>query len=161
MSDDKKTNLGVTIGSDAAGRKVLGYDDIQLGDLVTPYTKWITYQSAVKFGRTYKDVFSGHINAKVSEGQFGVASMPVQGAVLEAGVTPMMVNWLRSARPWLYGGRQESKFIQIAKPGDTLIYQGKVIEKKEEGGRRYVVVEFFAENQKGEKVVVGTARAAF
>ena len=45
--------------------------------------------------------------------------------------------------------------------GSVLIYQGKVIEKKEEGGRRYVVVEFFAENQKGEKVVVGTARAAF
>jgi acyl dehydratase len=97
----------------------------------------------------------------VSEGQFGVASMPVQGAVVEAGVTPMMVNWLRSAKPWLYGGRQESKFIQIVKPGDTLIYQGTVTEKKEEAGRKYVSVEFFAENQKGEKVVVGTARAAF
>ncbi len=55
----------------------------------------------------------------------------------------------------------ESKFIQIVKPGDTLLYQGTVTEKKEEGGRRYVFVEFFAENQKGEKVIVGTARAAF
>ncbi len=161
MSDEKKTQLGVTIGSEAAATKSLRYEDIQVGDQVTPHTKWITYQSAVRFGRTYKDVFSGHINAKVSEGQFGVASMPVQGAVVESGVTPMMVNWLRSAKPWLYGGRQESKFIQIVKPGDTLIYQGTVKEKKEEGGRKYVVVDFFAENQKGEKVVVGTARAAF
>jgi acyl dehydratase len=162
MSDtDKKTQLGVTVGSESAGVRTLRYEDIQVGDKVTPYTKWITFQSAVKFGRTYKDVFSGHINAKVSQGQFGVASMPVQGAVLEAGVTPMMVNWLRSAKPWLYGGRQESKFIQIAKPGDTLVYQGTVKEKLEEGGRKYVVVDFFAENQKGEKVVVGTARAAF
>jgi acyl dehydratase len=160
MSEPDKTQYGVTIGSEAAGRKTLGYDDIRVGDEVTPYTKWITFQSAVRFGRTYKDVFSGHINAKVSEGQFGVASMPVQGAVVESGVTPMMVNWLRSAKPWLYGGRQESKFIQIVKPGDTLVYRGTVKEKLEEGGSKYVTVEFFAENQKGEKVMVGTARAA-
>jgi acyl dehydratase len=161
MSEEKKTQLGVTVGDEAAAAKALRYEDIHVGDKVTPYTKWITFQSAQRFGRTYKDVFSGHINAKVSEGQFGVASMPVQGAVIESGVTPMMVNWLRSAKPWLYGGRQESKFIQIAKPGDTLLYQGTVTEKKDEGGRKYVIVEFFAENQKGEKVVVGTARAAF
>jgi acyl dehydratase len=161
MSEPDKTQYGVTVGSQAAANKALAYEDIKVGDEVAPHTKWITYQSAVKFGRTYKDVFSGHINAKVSEGQFGVASMPVQGAVVESGVTPMMVNWLRSAKPWLYGGRQESKFIQIVKPGDTLVYRGTVKEKLEEGGRKYVVVEFFAENQKGEKVVVGTARAAF
>jgi acyl dehydratase len=161
MTDEKKTQLGVTVGNEAAAAKTLRYEDIGVGDKVTPYTKWITFQSALRFGRTYKDVFSGHINAKVSEGQFGVASMPVQGAVVEAGVTPMMVNWLRSAKPWLYGGRQESKFIQIVKPGDTLIYQGSVTEKKEQDGRKYVTVEFFAENQKGEKVIVGTARAAF
>ena len=34
-------------------------------------------------------------------------------------------------------------------------------EKTEENGKRYVHLEIFAENQKGEKVMVGTARACF
>jgi acyl dehydratase len=162
MSEEKiKSSLNVTIGDQQARTKTLRYEDIQVGDKVPPYTRWITSQSAIKFGRTYKDVFSGHINAKVSEGQFGVALMPVQGAVIEAAVTPMIVNWLGSAKPWLYGGRQESKFIQVAVPGDTLSYQGTVTGKSEEGGRKYVTLDIHAENQKGEKVMVGNARVAF
>ncbi|MSQ53510.1 MAG: hypothetical protein EXR28_16705 [Betaproteobacteria bacterium] len=157
----RKTKYQVTIGDQSAALKTLQYEDIQVGDDVIPYTRWITKKSAIRFGRTYKDAFSGHINAKVSEGQFGVRSMPVQGAVIEAGVTPMIVNWLRSARPWLYGGRQETKFIQIVGPGDTLIYHGKVIEKTVDGVKRHVWLDIHAENQNGEKVMVGKARIAF
>jgi acyl dehydratase len=157
----RKTQYQVTISDQSAALKTLQYDDINVGDDVVPYTRWLTKQSAIRFGRTYKDAFSGHINPKVSEGQFGVRSMPVQGAVIEAGVTPMIINWLRSAKPWLYGGRQETKFIQIAGPGDTLIYRGKVVEKTVEGDRKYVWLDIHAENQKGEKVMVGKARVAF
>jgi len=130
MSEKKKTKYQVSVGAESAEQKTLTFDEIKIGDELPQYTKWITSQSAIRFGRTYKDVFSGHINPKVSEGQFGVGSMPVQGAVLEAGVTPLIINWLRSAKPWLYGGRQESKFIQIVVPGDTLIYHGQVIDKR-------------------------------
>jgi acyl dehydratase len=161
MAEPRKTQYQVTISDANAGLKTLGYDDIQVGDEAVPHTKWITKQSAIRFGRTYKDAFSGHINAKVSEGQFGVRAMPVQGAVIEAGVTPMMINWLRSAKPWMYGGRQETKFIQIVSPGDTLTYRGTVTEKTVEGGKKYVHLDIHAENQKGEKVMVGKARACF
>lgn len=156
-----KTKYQVTIGDASAGRKALAFSDIVVGDELPPFTRWITSTSAVRFGATYKDVFSGHINPKVSEGQFGVGSMPVQGAVIEAAASSLMVNWLRSARPWLYGGRLESKFIQVAVPGDTLRYQGKVTEKKTEGDKNLVLVEIFAENQRGEKVMVGNARVTF
>jgi acyl dehydratase len=161
MAETKKTKYQVTVGDESAGLKTLSFDEINVGDELPQYTKWITSKSGIKFGRTYKDVFSGHINPNVSEGQFGVRSMPVQGAVIEAGVTPLIINWLRSAKPWLYGGRQETRFIQIVLPGDTLIYHGKVIEKMVEFERKYVIVDVFAENQKGEKVMVATARVAF
>jgi acyl dehydratase len=160
MSEVKKTKFQVTVGDDSVGLKALAFEQIDIGDELPPHTKWITSKSAVRFGSTYKDVFSGHINPKVSEGQFGVGSMPVQGAVVEAGVTPLIVNWLRSNRPWLYGGRQESKFIQIVLPGDTLRYHGKVVDKVSEGAKQLVMLEIFAENQKGEKVMVGSARVA-
>ena len=161
MAETKKTKYQVTMGDESKGLKLLSFDEIKVGDALPQYTKWITSKSGVKFGRTYKDVFSGHINPNVSEGQFGVRSMPVQGAVVEAGVTPLIINWLRSAKPWLCGGRQETRFIQIVLPGDTLIYHGKVIEKVVESEKKYVVVDVFAENQRGEKVMVGTARVAF
>jgi len=161
MSEKTKTKYQVTVGDESAKLKTVTFDEINIGDELPQYTKWITSQSGMRFGRTYKDVFSGHINPKVSEGQFGVRSMPVQGAVIEAGVTPLIINWLRSAKPWLYGGRQESKFIQIVVPGDTLIYHGKVLDKIIEKDKKYVMVDVFAENQKGEKVMVGTVRVAF
>jgi acyl dehydratase len=161
MTEVKKTKYQVTVGDDSAELKTLTFDQIDIGDELPPYTRWITSKSAVRFGSTYKDVFSGHINKKVSEGQFGVGSMPVQGAVIEAGVTPMIVNWLRSQKPWLYGGRQESKFIQIVLPGDTLRYHGKVVDKVADGEKQFAMLEIFAENQKGEKVMVGSARVAF
>jgi len=161
MNEKTKTKYQVSVGAESAKLKTLTFDEIKIGDELPQYTKWITFQSAVRFGRTYRDVFSGHINPKVSEGQFGVGSMPVQGAVVEAGVTPLIINWLRSAKPWLYGGRQESRFIQLVVPGDTLIYHGKVIDKITEQDKKYVIVDVFAENQKGEKVMVATARVAF
>lgn len=159
--DSRKSQYGVTVGDATARPKTLAFEDIQVGEDLPPYTKWISSLSAIRFGRTYKDVFSGHINAKVSEGQFGVASMPVQGAIVEAGVTPLVLNWLGSAKPWMYGGRQESKFIQVVVPGDTLTYRGKVTGKTADKDRKYVLLEFYAENQKGEKVLVGNARVAF
>ncbi len=161
MSEIKKTKYQVTVSDESAALKTLTFDEIQIGDELPAYTKWITSKSAVKFGKTYKDVFSGHINPNVSEGQFGVRAMPVQGAVIEAGVTPLIVNWLRSAKPWLYGGRQETRFIQIVSPGDTLIYRGKVIEKRVESDKKYVIVDVQAENLKGERVMVATARVTF
>jgi acyl dehydratase len=161
MNEKTKTKYQVTVGAESAKLKTLTFDEIKIGDELPQHTKWITSQSAVRFGRTYKDVFSGHINPRVSEGQFGVGSMPVQGAVVEAGVTPLIINWLRSAKPWLYGGRQESRFIQLVVPGDTLIYHGKVIDKITEQDKKYIVIDVFAENQKGEKVMVATARVAF
>jgi len=161
MAEVKKTKYQVTVGDESKGLKTLSFDEINVGDELPPFTKWITSKSGIKFGTTYKDVFSGHINPNVSESQFGVRSMPVQGAVIEAGVTPLIINWLKSAKPWLYGGRQETRFIQIVLPGDTLIYHGKVIEKVVESEKRYVMVDVFAENQKGEKVMAATARVTF
>jgi len=55
----------------------------------------------------------------------------------------------------------ETRFLQIVLPGDTLIYHGKVSDKKMEGDKKYVMVDVFAENQRGEKVMVANARVSF
>ena len=161
MEEKVKTKLDVSISDEAKQIKTLTFDEIQIGDKLPAYTKWITSKSSIRFGTTYRDVFSGHINPDVAERQFGARLMPVQGAVMEQGVTPLIINWLRSAKPWLVGGRQETRFIQVVLPGDTVIYRGEVIDKKTENDRKLVVVDVFAENQKGEKVLVATATVSF
>lgn len=161
MAEKTRTKTQVSIGDESVQQKTLTFDEIKIGDELPSFTKWITSQSAHRFGTTYDDVFSGHINPRVSETQFGVALMPVQGAVVEAGVTPLIINWLRTVKPWLYGGRQETRFLQLVVPGDTLIYHGKVSDKKTEADKKYVIVDVSAENQKGETVMVATARVSF
>jgi len=162
MAEEKvKTSLNVSMTNEAKKATALTFDDIKVGDELPAHTRWITTKSALRFGKTYEDVFSGHINQAVAEKQFGARVMPVQGAVMEQGVTPLIVNWLRSVKPWLYGGKQETRFIQVVLPGDTMIYHGKVIEKVADADKKYVVVDVFAENQKGEKVLVATATIKF
>jgi hypothetical protein len=45
--------------------------------------------------------------------------------------------------------------------GNTLVYRGKVIEKKIEDNKKYVICDVWAENERGEKVAVGTTTACF
>ena len=161
MEEKTRTKLQVSITDETKTAKVLTFDEINIGDELPAYTKWITSKSAHLFGRTYEDVFSGHINTDVAERQFGARVNPVQGAVMEQGVTPLIINWLRSVKPWLCGGRQETRFIQVVLPGDTMIYHGKVIDKITENGKKTVVVDVYTENQKGEKVLVATATIPF
>ena len=39
--------------------------------------------------------------------------------------------------------------------GMTLTYQGVVVEKKVEAGKKYVICDVWAENERGEKCAVG------
>ena len=52
----------------------------------------------------------------------------------------------------------EAKYIKPVLPGDMITAGGTVTEKHFHGpGKNFVVVEIFAQNQKGEKVAVGEA----
>ena len=93
--------------------------------------------------------------------QFGVATMPIQGAFVHGGFTPFMVSWLRSEKPWICGGKADIRFIMAVNSGNTITYRGKVIEKKVEDNKKYVICDVWAENERGEKVAVGTTIACF
>ena len=53
----------------------------------------------------------------------------------------------------------ESKFTRPVKPGDILTCGGLVTEKHSLGERRnFVTVELYADNQRGERIMVGSAK---
>ncbi len=161
MEERKTTAFDVKIANEEKPVQKLTFEDIKIGDELTPYTRYITLEAGMKHGRIYGDFYSGHVDVEASRRQFGVATMPIQGAFIHGGFTPFMVNWLRSARPWICGGKADIKFIMAVTSGMTLRYRGKVTDKVIEGDKKYVICDVWAENERGEKVAVGNTRACF
>jgi acyl dehydratase len=161
VEERKETALGTKVRDEAKPFKVLTYDEIQVGDKVSPMTRYITLEMGIKHGKIYGDFYSGHVDAESSKRQFGVATMPIQGAFVHGSFTPFMVNWLRSTKPWICGGKADIRFVMAVNSGMTLTYQGVVVEKKVEGDKKYVVCDVWAENERGEKCAVGQCTACF
>jgi acyl dehydratase len=161
MEKRKETQYGTKVYDEDKPVLKLSYDDIKVGDEIWPLIKHMTMDMAVKHGKIYNDFYSGHVDKESARKQFGVARTAMQGAFVMGGFTPFMVNWLRSARPWICGGKADIKFVMAVNSGNTITYRGKVIEKKLEGDKKYIICDVWAENERGEKVAVGTTTACF
>ena len=161
MEKRKETQYGTKIADEDKPVLKLTFDEIKVGDELSPFTRYMTMDMAIKHGRIYGDFYSGHVDKESARKQFGVAKTAMQGAFVHGGFTPFMVNWLRSARPWIYGGKADIKFVMAVNSGNTITYRGKVTEKKVEGDKKYVICDVWAENERGEKVAVGATTACF
>lgn len=164
MEERNKSSAGFTTSHKGLSIKKLTFEEVEIGNVLPPFTKWITIKTCllsmgIQLGG--EDTISGHTDPERSEKQFGVKTMPVQGEAIAAGVTPLMLGWLRDTKPWIIGGKHDLKFIRLVSPGDTLTYYGKVTDKKIEGNIKYIFCDIWAENQSGEKVMVGQTRACF
>ncbi len=80
----KETATGTKIRDEEKPLKVLTYDEIQVGDELSPMTRYITLEMGIKHGKIYGDFYSGHVDAESSTRQFGVPTMPIQGAFVHA-----------------------------------------------------------------------------
>jgi acyl dehydratase len=86
----------------------------------------------------------------------GFPSVLVPGMLAMGFLAELAVDWLRGARLRRFGAR----FVKIVWPGDVLTARGRVVDRRFEGGGRYVAdIELWAENQRGELVVRGAITA--
>jgi acyl dehydratase len=69
----------------------------------------------------------------------------------------VICDWAYPVGGWLRS--METKFIQPVLPGDTLTFGGVVTEihPGRGKGKNYIVVELTGDNQKGERIAVGSA----
>jgi acyl dehydratase len=58
---------------------------------------------------------------------------------------------------WLSHGKMDLKFIAIVDVGDSLTAKAVVTSKELEGSGTRFALEMWCENQRGDKVAVGTA----
>lgn len=84
----------------------------------------------------------------------GFPSSLAPGMLAMGFLSELAVDWVRGARL----RRFQARFVKIVWPGDVITARGRVADRRfEEGGRYVVDVEVWAENQRGELVVRGTA----
>jgi len=130
------------------------YDQINIGDEISPLTKEMTQEKINKWAEVSGDFNPLHVDPKFARntsfrGTIAHGHFPI------AYISDMMTRWLKEG--WILGGKLEISFLAPIRPGDAITTGGKVTERKIEDEKKYVICEVFCKNQKGEKVVVGKA----
>jgi len=146
----------------------LTYDDIKVGDQMSPYKRRFTQDMINTIMDLIGSVPNWYTDPKqarrVADWDIEEEYLALPGVLTEMGVTDFMINWLGNPKPWYFGGGLDIKLIAPVQvhieKGAEVIYKGKVIDKKEEKDKKIVICEIYAEHN-GLKVMKGTARVVF
>ena len=94
-------------------------------------------------------VFVDEVYAK----SVGMPSVYAPGMLVMGMLSQLISDWARGGQLRRYHVR----FIKMVWPGDTVVCKGRVSDRYGEGGRYFVDVELWAENQRGELVMKGNS----
>jgi len=85
----------------------------------------------------------------------GLPSRVASGAMFEGYLAELMTELFGES--WLRYGAMDLVFVAIVSPGDTLTPKARVKSRQVDGDSIRFAMEIWCENQRGDKVVVGTA----
>jgi acyl dehydratase len=134
------------------GDKVLYFEDVKVGDEAPPVVvSSITRTQIVKYAGASGDFNPIHHDElyAIRAGNDRVFAM----GMMTAGFLGRMIT------DWVGDGNLRKYKIRFATriwPGDTVTCKGKITRKYTEVGKNYVEADVFAENQQGEKAVIGS-----
>jgi acyl dehydratase len=132
----------------------LYFEAVKVGDelppLVKPPVDRLQIARYVAAGQDWNPLYIDEPHAKNA----GFPSALAPGMIAMGFLGELAVDWVRGARLRKFHAR----FVKIVWPGDVLTARGRVVDRRfEEGGRYGVEIELWAENQRGELVVRGSA----
>ncbi|RKG87802.1 MaoC family dehydratase [Corallococcus terminator] len=81
----------------------------------------------------------------------GMPSVYAPGMLVMGMLGQLISDWARGGQLRRYNVR----FIKMVWPGDTVVCKGRVSDRHGSGGRYFVEIDLWAENQKGELVMKG------
>ncbi len=135
---------------------MLRFDEIRIGDdIPVDIQRLITQEKINKWAEVSIDFNPVHVDPAFGKtSQFG--STICHGTLTITFLMEMLTRWM--GRGWLGGGQLLGvRFMAPVRPGDTVRPKGKVINKREEKGKRLVECDIWLENQEGIKVITGRA----
>jgi len=129
--------------------KARRFEDIQIGDEITPLVKEIGMARMMAYGAATWDFIRLHYDADYAR-ELGFESPFVDGQMMGGFLTQHVQDW---AGPGAFLRKLAFRNRVMAYPGDSLTCHGVVtdVSSTEEGGM--VECGLWMENQRGEKVV--------
>jgi acyl dehydratase len=131
----------------------LYYEDVALGDEITPLVKQPTTTQLVMWACASGDLNPIHYDKDFALGR-GLPGVVVHGQLAGCFLGQMVTDWIGE------GGSLKTLSLTYRGmnfPGENLTCRGTVTRKYAEGGQNLVVLNVWAENPKGEKTVSGNA----
>ena len=129
--------------------KARRFEDIQIGDGITPLVKEIGMARMMAYGAATWDFIRLHYDADYAR-ELGFEAPFVDGQMMGGFLTQHVQDW---AGPGAFLRKLAFRNRVMAYPGDSLTCHGVVtdVSSTEEGGM--VECDLWMENQRGEKVV--------
>jgi acyl dehydratase len=129
------------------------WSELRVGDDLPPLTKPpIDRVQIVRYAASSGDFNRLHLDEPYAH-QVGFPGLFAPGMLPMSFVGQLLSAWLRRG----HVRKLSARFVKIVWPGDELTCRGRIAELRKEGGGCYADVELWAENQKGELVLRGSA----
>ncbi|MFZ5471004.1 MAG: MaoC family dehydratase [Myxococcota bacterium] len=136
-----------------AARK-LYFESVRVGDELPAMAKTpIDRVQLARYAGASGDFNPVHVDETYARG-VGMPSVYAPGMLIMGFLGQLLADWARGAQLRKYN----VKFIKMVWPGDTVVCKGRVTDRFGEGGRYFVDIDLWAENQKGELVLRGQAQ---
>jgi acyl dehydratase len=131
----------------------LYYEDVTVGDEVTPLVKQPTTKQLVMWAGAVGDYMPIHYDKDFAQSR-GLSGVIVHGQLIGAFLGQLMTDWIgeRGALRKL-----SCSYKGMNYPGEAVTCKGKVTKKYVQDGKHYVECSLWAENPKREKTASGTA----
>jgi acyl dehydratase len=133
--------------------KQLCYQDVSLGDEVTPLAKQPTTQQLVMWAGAVGDYQPIHYDKDFAQSR-GLTGVIVHGQLVGAFLGQLMTDWIGEKGTLR---KLSCSYKGMNYPGEVINFKGKVTKKYVEDGQNCVECSLWAENAKGEKTASGTA----
>jgi acyl dehydratase len=133
--------------------KQLYYQDVNIGDEVSPLVKEPTTTQLVMWAGASGDYNPIHYDKDFAQGR-GLAGVIVPGQLTGAFLGQMMTDWIGDEGSLR---KLSCSYKGMSYPGEKITCQGKVTRKYVEEGQELLGCKLWAENPKGEQVATGTA----
>ena len=134
--------------------------NIKVGTELTPLVKHMTLQKMTWFsgGEGRAEKLNLHTDAAAAERDTGM-KQPFASGRMSLGYASELMSRFVGLDLFSRTGTIDFKFIKPVMPGDTITVHGRVSEVKPVPQGALVTVDIYCENQKAEKISVGSGSA--
>jgi acyl dehydratase len=127
----------------------VSYDDVKVGDEIPSFSIQLEQMMLWQYSGASGDFNPIHNDKEFGE-KVGLGGTIAHGLSSMGRMQKTVTDWIEDP------GRLKKlkvRFAAPARPGDTVTFSGKVVDKKEEDGRKLVTLEVGAQTQDGVQVL--------